>query len=372
MSHRELAFSLALGLILALLPACLTGSDQPEEVETVYDKTEFEAAFSDHIENAQQYYNRGDWMRALNQFIRARKQQPLSPAANMGEAMSRYQIGVEKAKDGNVAESRKQLVKAEEVLRPIWSGTIEPATGDGDQWRNALSLAMIERAIGNVDKVEADQLDASTRQPDAAKRREAFARQQELRLHRNDYYDRALDKFERLASMKNAAPDAILNTADLRYVRGNVRGAETAYLEYIDIARLSVKAWETRREQVPETYKLPSDQKIAIETIELKLIGAKRKTVNTLTQLARIKFAKGRSTEFTASLLYLLEAQKLAPGRYQLNIPIAECHAGLGDYRKAVDAIDRYIDQTDGFGASTHRAFRLRSEWVKHLESGKK
>ena len=349
-------------LATALLAACSSTTQEPVDETTAFEETSFEGDAEYHAVNAQHYYQAGDYHRALDQFVKVRAQSPDSWSAALGEGYSRYFIGRNHAALGNLDTGRKELDAAEEVLTELWDGEIEndARAPDSWRWRAAMGLALVERAQGSLDKVLIDRLDGIMPNLAGTSRERALAEQKRLRIHRQETYEASLTKFERLARMNNAPPDAFQNLADLLYLTDRDAAAEDVYLAYIEMARRSVADWKRIRAEIPEKIESKNEAKLEIRSASVKLASAQEKAFDSLIRLAAIKYAKNDAEECRLALDYLVEAEEVAPERYEVNVPIAECHAKLGEREKALDRIDRFLAYSDDSDTDARRAFRLR------------
>ncbi|MCB9831984.1 MAG: tetratricopeptide repeat protein [Planctomycetes bacterium] len=361
---------LLLAVSLISVAACSTGDDSDlhyNDVEVKSPDDGFEGDSEFYAANAQEYYGAGDYIRALDQFERQLKLDPTSRPGRLGLSLSTYQIGLDQAARGRLGDAEARFTRAESILRELWNGQLVADTeiADDFNWKACLGLAMTERAIAALERRYIEAIDRRITRNEDPKRRAEMLTEQKRHDERRQHYGReALDKFERLARMKNAAPDALLNLGEMHLVVGNEVSAERAYLDYLDIAKQSVEMWNQKRVAAPDEYKSRNELRAALEVIKRKQDQATEKTVGVLERLAEIKF---RKRNYADCIGYLKEALALDPARYQLHVPLAECYEHLENDEKALEHIDLFIRSTPGFTEDTQRAYKLRSRLLQKL-----
>jgi len=352
--------------IAVIFLSCGTTDQQPEMADVKVDSSNFKFDADYYGENAQRYYNENKYFEARDQFQKQLKLEPDSWAAAAGQAYCFYHIGRNFAVQGRLREAHRSLAEAEAIFTRTWNGEIEENTRskEAHQWKLALGLAMTERAIANLDTVKMRQLNVKVLDPNEEKGVAARQELDQVTRHRLDYYKKAGERLGRLTRMKFASPDAFLSLGEVLFILHDDKGAEKAFLDYLDLARNSIEFWEKQRYAAAETFSTRRDRQQTDAAITARLEGATAKTVNVLRRLAEIKFNR---QDYASSLSHLTEAMKLAPANYQLHVPIAESHQGLRNYKEALTHIDLYIKSRSGFDDNTRKAYRLRSQLLKHL-----
>lgn len=354
---------------LSLLPAC--ASDDPPDLEdspvlSTEKGPDFEADAELYRHNAQAYYQAGDYFRALDQLRKAIKKDPGSKAARVGEALCLYNLGFNAAALGNTKDAATRLRAAEEkaealIDEPLPRSTVE---GDGLAWKSHLVLAMTQRALARLDRMVINGIDAQLAGASASERERMLEERKKRGIHEQELEEKALAGFRRLAAMEFAAPDAILNLADMELAGGNRRAAIEQYGRYLEIARRNIDNWNRSRKEWTEQLQSEKYQLEAQREIDAKLESVVGKAVDVLKRLAHVEFVEGAHQD---SLAHLLEAARLDPSRNDLNVPIAENHLRLGSHEEALAHIDAYIAGTSAFDDNVRRAYRLRSEILKEL-----
>lgn len=332
---------------------------------------EFSADPDYYADNAQRFFQAGDYRRSLTQFRHVVELRSEDDLARLGEAYCLYNIGKEQAARGAFDRAGTSFERAEAKFGTLWleraGGDLEKSTLDakGWHWKALLGLAETERAIASLAKLESDRIDQSLpHRKDREKIDAELAQQAKLRKRRDIYTRKSRERFVTLCAMDHPSPDCLVNLGDLELIVGNEPAAERAYVQYLDVAQRSVDVWDSRREEAVKNLKSKTELEVTLAAIDAKREGALKKTIGVLEQLAEIKFHK---RNFTAALEYLERALDIDPDRYVLNVPIAECHYELGSYEKGLEYIDRYIRLTPEFDDDTHRAYKLRSKLVDGL-----
>ncbi len=366
--------SLSLLLIGTLLLSCSSNSSNELSYGDVEKKQTNDGIFQgdadDYFNNAEKYYGAKDYARALDQFEKHLKLKPESRAGQLGAAYSHYYMGIQSGERGRLQEAANQMKLAETGFKNLWNGKLVKDTTieDDFNWKSCLGLAVTERAIAALEKKRIDLLDRRLTQiKDSTESKEALKRQSQYAEKRMHYLRSSFAKLQYLAQMQNTAPEVLINLGDLHLIRGNEAAAERAYLDYLTIAKNSVKFWNAQRQSAQDKYKTKTELNAALTTIKQKEESATRKTVNVLVHLAEIKFSR---QNWGDSLSYLKEAMNLDPERQSLHVPMAECYDRLGNYDQALVHINQYIQTSPSFSKDTQRAFRLRSELIR--KQGKK
>ena len=360
---------------------------------TTRDST-FEADAGDYALNAERYYETGDYRRALSQFQKYKEKEPNSWGAALGIAYCRYQLGRQLVASGRFEDAHVQLSEAEVAFTERWNGGVEKKASDpaAYQWKACMGLGLTERAIANLDSIKLAAIESRLRNGVDGGTAEVADQRRRLQNHRKEYYRRALEKFEALAKMQDASPDAFLNLGDLYVItgadlsnesalgngsglndvgparRGNANRikAERAYMTYLETAKRSVDNWEKMRRDAAERYPDRRSYEEAVALIEQKRSSATEKTVDVMIQVALIKYGSG---DTQAALGYLRSAHELDPKRTWLHLNIAECYDRLADYDQALKHVDTYIAQSPAGDEGVRRAYKLRAEIAKKQTS---
>ncbi len=371
----QIPSSLGLALTLLLLCGCGTGGGTDKnlhysDVENPPTNEGFQGDATLFAANAQRFYDAGEYLAALQQFRKQLEKDPTAVDGRLGEAYSLYKLGVNLAARGAYHESNRRLEEALDNFEklsaeiPMERDTLE---GDGYGWKIRLGLALSERALGALAKLQWDRIhSAILSMKDPTEVAKAGAAQKVLLKRRVDYNERALEHFRELAAMGHPAPDVILNLGDMELIAGNDSRAERNYLAYRDLARRSVQSWDRRQREAPDQIESKNELERVLATIEAKRRSAVEKLVKVLERLAEMKFKRGEYAE-AASLLE--EALKTQPDLVRLHVPMAEILEKQGEYQAALEHIDIYLRSLDEFDENAKKAAKLRSQLVDKMKS---
>ncbi len=363
-----------LGLTLLLLCGCGTngGTDKNlhySDVENPPTKEGFQGDASLFAANAQRFYDAGEYLAALQQFRKQLEKDPSAVDGRLGEAYSLYKLGVTLAARGAYKEANRRLEEALDNFERLGAEvTMESDTleGDGYGWKARLGLALSERALGALAKLQWDRIhNAILSMDDPSEVTKARAAQKILLKRRADYNERALEHFRELAAMGHPAPDVILNLGDMELVVGNDSLAEKHYLAYRDIARRSIESWDIRQRKAPDQIESKNELERVLAAIESKRRSAVEKLVKVLERLAEMRFKRG---EYPEAATLIEEALRTQPDLVRLHVPMAEILEKQGEYRQALEHIDAYLRSLDSFDENAKKAAKLRSRLLDAMK----
>lgn len=341
----------------AFIPSCQLGADpEPYQQESAV----FQSDKEDCVHNGQRYYARGLYRRALDQYRKLLELDPNSWVGNMGAALCHYQLGKQQGGAGRLKEAHARFQKASEIYTRIWDGSVEASTQTegARQFKVCMSLAENQRAMGYLDTLRLNQLEALLESAKPSRAAKIRKEQTRLRTRRREVYASALVKFRQLVAMEYPAPDALLNLADLELVTMQDEAAAGHYEDYLVLCRTSISRWRNMRDN-PAEFQVgeKAAEQIILESNK-QIASATKKAVDVLEKLASMQF-KAAHHQKAATLLE--EALQLDPSRVGLRVSLAECLAPLGRISAAVRHLEVFLRDSSPFDARKKKAVQMRA-----------
>ncbi len=355
--------SAVVALWFVLIPACQSDEDVDRFRQ---DPSVFKADRDDLIENAERYYARGAYHRALAQYGKLLKLEPSSWIARMGEGLCQYQLGKQLGGSGKLQDALVRFLTANKIFTDLWDGTVERSTqSEGSrQFKVCMSLAQNERATGFLDTLRLNQLEELLPSASTEQAAEIQKEQARLRRHRHEVYASAKLKFRKLVAMEYPAPDAILNLADLELVTLQDDQAIIHYHAYLDLCRTSIARWCNVRDHPDQFESGKNAQERVIMESKKKIASGTRKAVLVLEKLAAMSFKK---SAYADAVKLLDEALRLDPSKVGLRVNLAECMGRLRQYQGAIRHLETFLRDSSPFDARKKKAVRMRADYLALL-----
>ncbi|MCI0589442.1 MAG: tetratricopeptide repeat protein [Planctomycetes bacterium] len=320
----------ALPPLLALLPSCgilsLSGEKQ--------------RAYDVHYQNAQYWYDAGDFNRALQQAHRAL-------AIDDGDRELLLLLGWIHLKRGTLED----VYKAEGYLEQVAGGGLFRR-----RWYKAtLGLGLALRRQGDYLRETAERMERGEIRPASSKDpKEEVAR---LRGRAEEKYARAVDLLEETVTLDPLDPHplALDNLQQLHALRGETERSLACGTRFVEQARASRQFW-TRKLEEPSLS--AEDERIARERLAENLV----REVESRGLAANLLFKRGRYAEAAVELDALLSLDPDRPEEYYNR---ARCRGELGEREGAVSDLQEFLRRTSlSFDApEVRRAYDLIRAW---------
>jgi Tfp pilus assembly protein PilF len=360
---------LALGAALLSLLFAASCCSPPDMKQKKPEGPQFDADF--YSKNAKEYIDQGHYGQAKDQWQKQLIKDPGNWMAQMGIAYCDLYLSEEAVAARNLEEARTRVKAAEKGFREIRTGPIEADTAKEDpkrpQWKAELGLAMSIRTLGYLDQRESQRnLELAKRGgPDASKAADKAA---ELQIERDRNYQDAISRFQSLAYMQHASPEAIKNLGDLYVVTKQDALAEQEFRRYLEIAQVSHAKWEEDKKKAAEQYG-PTGVDIANQLFDQKLASNTKKQVSVMMDLAQLSWAR---QDYMEARRLVQDAIKIQPDNKDLYLRLGEAEAKLDMLETAIINLDEYLRRTsqkrEEFSDDVRHAMKLKAELQQKLK----
>jgi hypothetical protein len=359
-------------LLLLFAASCaLVPDDGPKTIEPPKGP-QFES--EDYALNAKEYMNGGQYGRAKAQWETYLSFHPNDWMARLGIAYADLFIAEDQAKTlSDVKTARRLLDEARKTFAELRTAPIEEDTATETptpMWKTAMGSAMAARYAGYLDHLESKRAaELALRGGPEAPARTALARRLEESREKN--YAESIALFEKLASMKNASPEAVRQLAQLYLVTRRDAEAEREFERYLDFARSTRENLKEGRAAAADDSQ--SDRAAVVAGLyDQKIRANAHKQVSVLDDLAGIAFSRG---DYRSCRRRLEEALSMDTERKDLYLKLAQAEGELQMYETAIARLDEFLKRStrkgDSFDEPIHQAMRLRREYEAKIARAK-
>jgi type IV pilus assembly protein PilF len=283
-----------------------------------------------YLANAGDYYTRGRYPQAEQQYRKALEIDQKSIEANLGLAFSLLFQG----SAAKMEEAEAQMTRVIDL--------------DPKDFRGHFGLGNVH--YSRARRIQ-DRLDHWKRQPPVAEPGRNLV--QERTAERDRLLAAAAASYRKALELNRGYPNALSGLGQIAALRGDRDEALRHFHAYLDQAEATRRFLEDRRLRAndPET----------LDTVMQKLDGNRKKTLDMRQMIAVLLYEKG---DYTGALDHLNRVIELEPERAREYLNRGQCHAKLGDYARAAADVETYLRKAkDAREPTLEEAHRLLTDY---------